>query len=119
MKLNEIITNLRYVRSVTSKLGSHLRKEPDEIFVSFDGCGPRSWIGDHALVGTPVIELPTFAASFNSNNLRPAGSLKFIAWHHKNQALVLATDPNHIADVRLGFVDLSDIAEMEEVKCPT
>ena len=114
--LSAIITNLRYVKSVSSKLGSHLRKEPNEIFVSFDGCGPRCWVGDRALVGTPVIDLPTFPPHPKSNHPRPAGSLKFIAWPHTQRALVLATDPNFIADVRLGFVDLTDIAEMEEPK---
>jgi hypothetical protein len=119
MKLSQIVTGLRYVKSVSSKLGSHLRKEPDEIFVSFDGCGPPSWIGDHALVGTPIIELPTFPPHFGFNAPRRAGSLKFIAWPHIQRALVLATDPNHISDIQLGFIDLADIADMEEVKCPT
>ena len=116
MKLSEIVTGLRYVKSVSSKLGSHLRKEPNEIFVSFDGCGPPCWVGNRALVGTPVIDLPTFPPHPKSDHPRPAGSLKFIAWPHTQRALVLATDPNFIADVRLGFVDLTDIAEMEEPK---
>ena len=110
--LNKIVTGLRYVKSTNDKRGSHLDKTPDEIFVSFDGCGPPSWIGNYALVGTPVVELPTFFTHFNSRVPRRAGSLKFIAWPHKDQALVLATDPNFIADVRLGFVDLDEIAQL-------
>lgn len=116
--VNKIVTGLRYVKSVTSKKGSRLAKTEEEIFVSFNGRGPQSWIGDHALVGTPVIELPKFLPAIGNpkGSMRRAGSLCFIAWHHEGRALVLATDPNFIADVRLGFVDLDEIAQLEVSK---
>lgn len=111
----DIVTGLRYVKSESAKgKGSWLVKEPDELFVSMDGNSlPRSWVGkglQFALVGKPAVKLPRFPqASLYQTGTRPAGSLSFIEWGEKGLCLVIATDPNFIADQWLGFVPLDSV----------
>lgn len=114
--LESIVTGLRYVKSmVIPQRGSQLQKNPGELFVSFDGVGPRCWVGkrmDHALVGTPRVELPRFPGRMGSVVDRGTGSLRFIAWKHLDVALVVATDPNHISDRWLAFVPLASVTAL-------
>lgn len=109
--IDDIITGLRYVRSVRSdKGGSRLEKSADEIFASFDGIGPRCWVGknmDHALVGTPRVRLPLFRGE------RRTGSLKIANWGRHNVALVIATDPSFIADRWLAIVPLDTVRALK------
>jgi hypothetical protein len=113
--VESIVTGLRYVEHKSAKnKGSWLAKEADEIYVGMDGDSlPRSWVGKgmrFALVGKPAVKLPRFPqASAYQMGLRPAGSLKFIEWGEKNVCLVIATDPNFIADQWLGFVPLDSV----------
>lgn len=117
--LDEFVTGLRYVRSVwDAKRGSYLDRKPGELFVNFDHCsGLSSWAGDglnYALVGTPVGKMPGFpAASWRDSGVRSPGSIRVVAWRSYGAALVIATDPNHIGDVWLGFIP---IEALENVK---
>lgn len=93
-----------------------------QIFLSMDFTArpylPPSFTPDHKgiLVCTPVIELPKFAPYIrsNSNQLRPAGSIKIIAWEKRQAFLVIATDPNCIADAWLGFVPMAQRFEVQD-----
>lgn len=121
--VESIVTGLRYVKSKNDlKRGSWLEKDPGELFVAMDGNGlPRSWVGkglQFALVGTPAVELPSFPqANLFNRTTRPAGSLSFIEWGEKNVCLVIATDPNFIADQWLGFVPL-DLVKALVIEAP-
>ena len=115
VRLDEIATGFRYVKSYSSKAnGSWLATRPEEIFCVFEDLGPPSWKlqENMALVCTPVCQLPEFLPPIRNpigGSMRPPGSLRFIPWLQHGKALVLATDPNFIADVWLAFVPLSDI----------
>jgi hypothetical protein len=121
--VESIVTGLRYVRSKFVKdRGSYLEKDADEIYVSMDGNSlPKSWVGkgmEFALVGRPAIKLPMFPqASYRDPGRRPAGSLKFIEWGAQGLCLVIATDPNFIADQWLGFVPL-DLVKALVIEAP-
>lgn len=114
--IDEIVTGLRYVRSiVTPGKGSRLDKEPGELFVSFDSVGPSCWVGkgmDHALVGSPRVRLPEFPGR-PGQGPRPAGSLRFVCWGLRDVALVMATDPNHIADRWLAIVPMASLRALK------
>lgn len=114
VRLNEIATGFRYVKSYSTKAnGSWLDKRPEEIFCIFEDLGPPSWKlqENMALVCTPVCQLPEFLPAIGNpkGSMRRAGSLRFVAWEQESKALVLATDPNFIGDCWLAFVPLSDI----------
>lgn len=117
--LDEFVTGLRYVRSIRDpKIGSRLDKNPGELFVNFDGgVGPKSWSGNDlnfALVGTPVGQMPGFPPSYwKDGGSRSPGSIRVVAWKPYGAALVIASDPNHIGDVWLGFIP---IEALENVK---
>lgn len=116
--IDEFVTGLRYVRRiVTESRGSYLEKEPGELFVNFDRAGISSWGGkglNYALVGTPVGKMPSFSGSLSrARTANGPGSIRIVPWKVYGAALVIATDPNHIGDVWLGFVP---IEALEDVK---
>ncbi len=115
VRLDEIATGFRYVKSFSNKThGSYLDKRPEEIFCVFEDLGPPSWKlqENKALVCTPMCRLPEFLPPIRNpvgGSMRPPGSLRFIPWPQYGKALVLATDPSCIADVWLAFVPLTDL----------
>lgn len=118
-----IFKGARYVRNiVTPGKGSRLDTAPGELFLSVDTCRhgaidgmPSSFNWDSqgsTLVCTPVLPMPEFLPVIAPRNggewhMRPPGSIKVIAWEETGHFLVLATDPNCIRDVWLGFVPLT------------
>lgn len=121
-------TGARYVRNiVTPGHGSRLDTAPGELFLSIDTMRygaidgmPSSFKWDKqgsTLVCTPVLPMPKFlpAVAPRGNDpwiMRPPGSIKVIAWPEAGHFLMLATDPNCIRDVWLGFVPMDQRFEV-------
>lgn len=124
----EVFTGARYVRGIrTPGHGSRLDTAPGELFLSIDTCRsgridgmPSSFLWDSkgsALVCAPVLPMPEFLPHIAPRNggtwhMRPPGSIKVIAWPKYGHFLVLATDPNCISDVWLGFVPMDQRFEV-------